>query len=204
MAQTYAFQISLPVSTTLPRDRYTNVVHLEHVSGGVVDTDLQGMCEDILEMYQVRYQHADHEIVVKAYDVDAVPNYPRATASVNIGSVWQHSYPHEIALCLSWHGGYAGNKNERGRIYLMPGLAGTPGLNFERPSDTTLQWALDFYMAPNASFPDLGGIDWKFGTWSKTRQSFKQAQVAWVDDEWDTMRSRGMRATKRVTSTREG
>jgi hypothetical protein len=67
-----------------------------------------------------------------------------------------------------------------------------------------MAWALGFYATSNASFPDLGGPDWKFGTWSRVKQTFKQSQVAWVDDEWDTQRSRGLRATTRQQSIREG
>ena len=86
-----------------------------------------------------------------------------------------------------------------GRIYLAPGIAGVAGTPGERPSTSLMNWALAFYSESNQSFPDLGGPDWKFGTWSPTLKTFKQAQVAWVDDEWDTMRSRGLRSTTRQT-----
>jgi hypothetical protein len=204
MAQTYKFLVSMPVSTGLARDRICNTLHLEHVTGGVVNTDLEGMCQDICELWQTRYGNMTHEVQCKAYDVDAVPNYPRADVIVNTGSIWPNNHPREVALCLSYHGGQPGNRRERGRIYLMPGLQTTITVDFERPNDPLLQWALDWYAVSNASLPDLGGVDWKFGVWSVANQSFKQSQVAWVDDEWDTQRRRGLRATKRVTSTREG
>jgi hypothetical protein len=63
---------------------------------------------------------------------------------------------------------------------------------------------LDLYRASDSSFPDLGGIDWKFGIWSHTQHAFHQAEYAWVDDEWDTQRRRGRRPLSRVESTREG
>lgn len=200
---TYKFQISMPVNSTLARDRISNTVHFDHVNV-MQGTDLESICDDLVAMYATRYGHADKEIRATAYDTDAVPNYPRATSVINVGQVWSHNYPQEVALCLSFYGDYAGNKNERGRIFLMPGLSPSGGPGSGRPSDTLLQWALDFYDAPNASFPDIGGIDWKFGVYSPTKKSFKQSQHAWVDDEWDTMRSRGLRATKRLQSVREG
>jgi hypothetical protein len=205
MAQTYKFSISMPVTDTLARNRITNTVHLEHVSGGLLDTDLQGMCEDLVEMYQARYGITTREVQCKAYDTDAVPNYPRASAIVNSGVVWDTAMPREVALCLSFSGPNRGNKSERGRIYLMPQLTlAAGGVDHLRPSAQALDWALKFYNEPNGSFPDLGGVDWKFGVWSPTYKKFRQATQAWVNDDWDTQRRRGLRETMRVTSVRDG
>lgn len=201
---TQRFTISMPVYDLMPRNRISNTVHLDHVGGAVVDADLESMCNDIVAMYQTRYGNASKEVRCTCYDVDAVPNYPRASVVVNEGLAWATSHPHEVALCLSYYSEYRGNKNTRGRIYLMPQIAaGGIGIT-ERPSSIAMQWALDFYSASNASFPDLGGVDWKFGVWSRNLKSFAQAHHAWVDDEWDTVRSRGLRATTRLSSDREG
>lgn len=198
------FTISMPVYDLMPRNRISNTIHLDRVGVAPGDGDLENMCSDIVAMYQTRYGNASKEIRCTAYDVDAVPNYPRASVVANEGLAWATSHPHEIALCLSFYGDYRGNRNERGRIYLMPQIAaGGIGIT-ERPSSIAMQWALDFFSASNASFPDLGGADWKFGTYSRNLKTLAQAQHAWVDDEWDTVRSRGLRATTRVTSDREG
>jgi hypothetical protein len=204
MPQTYKFQISMPIDDTLARNRYTNVVHLEHNIGSLANTDLEDMCADIIAMYQSKYGNAAREIQCKAYDTDAVPNYPRASVVVNSGVPWPLNYPHEIALCLSFAGDNRGNRNQRGRIYLMPHLVTAQSASASRPSGSQLAWALSFYDASNDSFPDLGGIDWKFGVWSRTLKSFTQSQQAWVNDDWDTQRKRGLRESTRVTSTREG
>jgi hypothetical protein len=204
MATTYAFQISMPLSSTLPRDRISNTVHLEHVVGGLLDTDLEGMCQDIVAMYQFHYGNAAKEIQCKAYDVDAVPNYPRADVVVNPGVIWTTTMPHEICLCLSYCADHRGNKQERGRIYLQPALVGALSVTSERPSQGVMDWALAFYTTSNNSFPDLGGVDWKFGVWSRTYKDFTQSKQAWVNDEWDVQRRRGLRETTRVTATREG
>lgn len=198
------FTISMPVYDLMPRNRIANTIHLERVGAAPGDGDLDQMCNDIVAIYQHHYANAAKEIRCTAYDVDAVPNYPRASVVVNEGQAWTTSHPHEVALCLSFYADYRGNKNTRGRIYLMPQIAaGGIGIT-ERPSSTAMQWALNFFSEPNNSFPDLGGLDWKFGIWSRNLKSFAQAQHAWVDDEWDTVRSRGLRATTRITSDREG
>lgn len=204
MATTYAFQITMPVDDTLPRNRIANTVHLEHVTGGIFDTDLEAICADIAEMYQSHYLDATKEVQVKAYDTDAVPNYPRASVVVNAGVPWQCSSPREIALCMSFAANNRGNKSERGRIYLMPSLVAGQNLLGNRPAPGQITWALNFYTSPNNSFPDIGGVDWKFGVWSPTYKRFTQSQQAWVNDDWDVQRRRGLRESTRQNAIREG
>jgi len=201
----HKFQISMPLGSTLPRDRVTNVVHFEHVGGVAFDTDLESMCSDLATMYQARYGGTG-EVNVRAYDIGGEPPHvPRANVTKNSGSVWQTDQVREVALCLSFSGANRGDKRRRGRIYLAPGVLGaSPAVYTQRPNDATLDWALKFYTQANSSFPDIGGIDWKFGIWSERGQHFTQATQAWVNDDWDTQRRRGLRETKRVTSVREG
>jgi len=204
VASVYKFTVSMPVSTLLPRDRISNTIHLEHVVGGLLDTDLEGMCQDIVALYQHHYQDATKEIECKAYDTDAVPNYPRAEAVVNAGIKWDMGSPREICLVLSFAGQHRGNKRERGRIYLQPQLVGSLGSPAMRPSQGHLDWALAWYTTSNSSFPDLGGVDWQFGIWSTIGKHFTQAEQAWVNDDWDVQRRRGLRESTRVTAQREG
>lgn len=204
MPQTYGFQVSWPVTDLAPRNRFVNHFHMEHVAGSLLNTDLESMCADIVALWQARYGNASHEVTAKAYDTDAVPNYPRAEVTVNAGSAWGCTHPREIALCCSFAGTNRGNKNERGRMYTAPILLTGVATDLSRPSLAVMTWALEWFSKSNESLPDLGGVDWKFGIWSRNLKHFTQAQQAWVDDEWDTQRSRGLRETTRLTSTREG
>lgn len=204
MAQTYRFQVSMPVTDTLPRNRIVNSLHFQHTLGALLDTDLQSFAQSIAQLYQTRYGSTTKEVQVKAYDTDAVPNYPRSVVTVNAGQPWACTTPREIALVLSYAAQNRGNKSERGRAYLMPQIRPSgipPGL---RPSAPEMTWALEWYSKPNESFPDLGGIDWQFGVWSPTYKHFTVSQQAWVNDDWDIQRRRGLRESTRVTSTREG
>jgi hypothetical protein len=205
MATTYKFQVSMPVNDTLPRNRMANVIHLQHVVGALADTDLEAMCADIAELWQTRYANTSNEVQVKAYDVDAVPNYPRADVVVNAGVAWAMAQPREICCCLSFAGIHKGNRRQRGRIYLEPGISSTTlSTGALRPPQAVLDWCLQWYTEPNASLPDLGGVDWQFGIYSVTGKSFTQAQQAWVNDDWDVQRRRGLRESTRVQATREG
>lgn len=204
MATTYAFQTSMPVTDTLPRNRVANTIHLQHTIGALVDADLESMCQDIVGLYQAKYGNTASEIHCKAYDTDAKPNYPRADVIVNVGQPWNCQQPREIALCLSYAAAHRGNKSERGRMYLMPSIkTGAAGAGL-RPSPTDLTWALGWYETANESLPDLGGVDWQFGVYSPTYKKFTPSQQAWVNDDWDTQRRRGLRESSRVTSTRQG
>lgn len=205
MPQTYKFTIDCPVTDTLPRNRVSNTFHLEHSIGALVDTDLDDMCADIIGMYQARYNNITAEFRCKAYDVGAPPNYPRSVVTVHAGIAHTAPIVREVAMVLSFAGDNRGNKRERGRIYLAPYLSfKTADTYADRPSAAVQNWALQWFSEPNASLPDLGGVDWKFGVYSGVAGKFTQAQQAWVNDEWDTQRRRGLRETSRVTSVREG
>lgn len=205
MAQTYKFQVSLPIGDALPRNRYINAFHMQHGLGGLTDADLVPMCEDIGELWRTRYGHLGNEVDVRAYDTDAVPNYPRAHVVQNAGVVWTVSAPREIALCLSYAATNRAIKDQRGRMYLAPYLAAAlPNVLADRPTGAMLNWVLEWYTKANESLPDLGGVDWKFGVWSGKYKHFTQAQQAWCNDDWDIQRRRGWRESTRVTATREG
>jgi hypothetical protein len=204
MPQVYEFQIGLAVTDTLPRNRFVNVIHMEHVVGSVLDTDLENVCADLAAMYQSHYAYAG-ETTVKAYDVGPKPNYPLAQVTVNQGLAYGINVARELALVLSFAGENRGNKSERGRIYLCPNIVSTNlAAAAVRPSTPQQNWALNFFTMSNNSFPDIGGVDWKFGIYSPTYKKFTQAEQAWVNDEWDIIRKRGLRETGRVTAIREG
>jgi hypothetical protein len=204
MAQVYQFQVSLPVTDTMPRNRIVNSFHMQHVIGSVADTDLETMCQDIVALYKTKYTNTTREIQCKAYDIGPPPNYPRATVVANAGAAWTMSTPREICLVLSYAAENRGNKRERGRMYLQPQLNLTTAVTNLRPDAAQQNWALGWYTTANASLPDLGGVDWEFGVWSEKGQHFTQTQQAWVNDEWDVQRRRGLRETTRVQGTREG
>jgi len=204
MATVYKFQVSMPVTDLLPRNRIINAFHLEHTIGALPDPDLENMCQDIVGLYQVKYADSTREIQCKAYDTDAVPNYPRADVVVNAGVPWNQGSPREITLVLSYAGDHKGNKRERGRMYLQPQLVAALGSPALRPSQAHLDWALGWYTTSNESLPDLGGMDWRFGIWSGTGKYFTQSQQAWVNDDWDVQRRRGLRESTRVAAIREG
>ena len=201
----YKFLVSMPVTDTLPRNRIQNTLHFQHVAGTVLDTDLEAVCADLCTLYQHHYGSPNQEVEARAYSLGAPPQLPKAKVVVDAGMPWGHNSMREQALVLSFAGNNRGDKRRRGRIYLEPGIVGTlQAVDKIRPDEACLQWALAFYAESNSSFPDIGGPDWQFGIWSERGQHFTVAEQAWVNDDWDVQRRRGLRETRRVTATRQG
>jgi hypothetical protein len=99
-----------------------------------------------------------------------------------------------VALCLSY---YSENNvpKRRGRLFVpIAVLRSTPGL---RPDSAQRTKALDL----GGLLANAGGANIDWGVWSRTDGAFHPTTNSWVDDEWDTMRSRGLRATTRSTAT---
>jgi hypothetical protein len=99
----------------------------------------------------------------------------------------------EVALCLS----YYSERNLprfRGRIYVGPWQQGSI---MERPNAS----ARGGLTALATALAGIGGPDVDWGLWSPTRAAFSKITAGWVDDEWDTVRSRGMRSTLRDVFT---
>ncbi len=130
-------------------------------------------------------------VEVKAYDMaDAKPRPVKAIAkwTANAFPVTTGA-PREVALCLS----YFGERNlprERGRIYIGPWTNASAA---ERPPDIAIQKVRDLATA----LGNVGGADVDWHLYSPTRAAYTKIRNVWVDNEWDTIRSRGYKATAR-------
>ncbi len=99
--------------------------------------------------------------------------------------------PREVALCLS----YFGARNlpgMRGRIFLPVAYSGSIAL--ARPDQSLMADALDLGRA----FAAAGGTGTQWSVYSRTQGLAFSITDSWVDDEWDTQRSRGLNPTARM------
>jgi hypothetical protein len=145
---------------------------------------------------------AGHELVVNLYEIkDAVagePNRPKATKKLNAGVSGATTAPGEIALCLSFYGG-SNSPRERGRLYLpyyMVNATAPPN----RPSTAARTKAGD--LVPILA--GLGGVNVDWIVWSPTRKAATKVTNWFVDDEWDTVRRRGLKPSVRTAGTTGG
>jgi hypothetical protein len=187
-------QVSMAADSTLARDAIVNTLHFNDKSTlGFAPTDWQNLANDLAAIYDGGvFSTGSHQIQVRLYDMDdAKPRPIKAQATKNTGLAPQTGSPREVALCLSF---YADRNlpRRRGRIYIPAFAMGAPGL---RPTSTNRTKLLDLA----ASLAGLGGIDVEWCVYSRLDNVHYPISDAWVDDEWDTVRSRGLRATLRDT-----
>lgn len=186
------FQVAAQMDTTLPRDALVNTLHFD-VATVLVDAD--ALCEDLAEVFATGWYANPTQIVVNAYEIGPPPNFPVGHAEMNMGLSPESSCSREVAICLS----YYAERNlprQRGRIFLP--LCGTSySDSAPRPPEAQMQQALDLA----GGFADLGGVDVDWQVYSPTDGQGRNVTNAWVDDEWDTIRSRGLRGSMRLMET---
>ncbi len=128
--------------------------------------------------------------VIKIYDAQkAPPSYPLATVTNGSGSV-ATNVPRELALCLSY---YSTNNRPsyRGRLYIPAHFVG--GAMSLRPTSTQMGKALAFAQSLGKNLP----AQHNWVVYSKKLGQSNGVSNTWVDDEWDVMRSRGLKSTTR-------
>lgn len=189
---TYRLQTVIMADSLLPRD---GVVITPHVRDNGITSDPTGLCEDwataVDGLLGARYQ-----ITVKAYDVaDPPPSFPKAEHTVNANLSPAAGAPRELAVCLS----FFADRNlprQRGRLYVPYFALGAGGAG-GRPSLATRETVALFADRLQA----LGGVDVDWVVWSRRDNAARPVTDFWVDDEWDTVRSRGLKSTTRTVGT---
>lgn len=124
-------------------------------------------------------------ITVKVYDLaDAKPRVPRAVATY-VPSSWGTPTlaPREVACCLSFYGTNPGIPSQRGRIYVGP-------WNMIQVAETVPQADQDMLLNLGQGLFDIGGENVRHVVHSPSKGTDTTVQHYWVNDRWDTMRSR--------------
>ena len=187
----FKLQVSMAGDSALPRDR---MVITPHFNDQGVGTDPQELCEDLAAALSP-WCNDLREITVKAYDAQGTPPvYPVGDAIINADTYPASGAPREIALCLSFYS-ERNTKRNRGRLYIpwcvLSAGAGVRPTEANRIKVGTLATILS----------DLGGVDVDWCVYSRLDDAARPVTNWWVDDEWDTIRSRGLRPTTRTAGT---
>lgn len=211
----YIVQVGIPRDSGLPEDVATNTFHFEGDDGSADWDELLG---GLVERVEAFYLAIDQMLAVtngnfptiKVYDFsDAKPRVPKYSDDFEItpGSA---SYPAEVALCVSYSAALESGVNmarRRGRFFLGPlnSAIGTMNLNGDnRPGSGDMAIL-------TAALPALargaGGGTPRLAVYSPTTHTspatvdaaWNDVSFFWVDNAYDTIRSRGARATERQT-----
>jgi hypothetical protein len=184
---TYRVSMTFPYDSTLPRD----VISLNpHFSGDDPNALLQALDANLKAWSVV----AAKPYTLKAYDaLKAPPSFPLATVTQS-GTTPNSSFPREVALCLSYYSTY-NRPRYRGRLYLP--LAWISGAPTKTPTALDMQSCLDFATKVlTKSLP--ANTNWV--VYSRVDRKAYGVSDIWCDNEWDTVRSRGLKATTRTTA----
>lgn len=191
----HRLQLSWQADTLFPRDRVSINPHFENTGGILTDTDVDQLCQDLVEAWQV-YAPFTGEVRCKGYDAQsAPPNLPQGDHAVNAGLMGNFAWPREVALCLSYYSGQ-NTPTKRGRLYLPGGIvfSTNPG---KQPSTSTMDKILAF----GPILADLGGVDVDWVVYSRKLDTAFPVTNYYCDNEFDTVRSRGLRPTTRQSAT---
>jgi hypothetical protein len=160
---------------------------------------LDSIAQDVGEAFEPWGAGGQLRVTSRILTRDSEP--PEAGAAIgrweaHAGVVAASLCPREVALCLSYFGG-RNLPGMRGRIFLPVAYTGTwAGV---RPTSTLAGAALE--LADRLAAVGSGGTDWS--VYSRTQGLAFSITDSWVDDEWDTQRSRGLRSTTRVSATHD-
>lgn len=180
----YRAQISFQLDTALPRDAVTINPHYfgdnPQALGDALKTNLAANAQIGVTT----------PFTVKIYDaMKAPPSFPLYSVSQASGFI-PSANPREVAICLSYYSTY-NRPSYRGRLYL-PTLLITGNLGL-RPSAGQITQALNFRTVLASNLPSAH--NWV--VFSRKLGQSNGVSHAWVDDEWDTQRSRGLKSTTR-------
>ena len=192
----FRLQTTFQMDSAFPRDRLVITPHFEN-TGVLVDPD--SLCEDLATALTAWHGRAI-ETTVTAYDAQGTPPvFPVGNAVRNAGLSTPSPMPREVALCLSF---YAERNlpRQRGRLFIPAGLGSGFGTAGVRPNVGQQNFVSDLV----AIFAELGGPDVDWVVYSPTANLGHKVTNWWVDNEWDTIRSRGLRGDARITGSTSG
>jgi hypothetical protein len=191
----WRLQVAIGGDTAFPRDK---AVITPHFNDSGVGTDPQGLCDDMADIAVAFFATpGPRQIEVTAYDAQGTPPVdPQGYAVRNLGIIQETGSPREVACCLSFFG-VRNAPRFRGRLYIPAYASLAPGAMGGRPSVAYREKIGTLA----TSLAGLGGADVDWVVYSRLTDTAIPVSNWWVDDEWDTIRSRGLRATTRLAGT---
>lgn len=214
-------QVSIPTDVGMPDDVITNVWHFDgdDVGGGQTILDY---ADAVVEMLTGFYQTIDGVVfprtigspaVLKVYNMrEATPRVPVLVTDIPLAPTADTALPHEVAICLSFAAVMESGvpaARRRGRVYIGPigtnGTQMTEATGTPRPGLEAMTAIRTGALALLAGGDALGAAV-KWAIYSPTTDAtstiddaFNDVTRGWIDNAFDTMRSRGTAPTARTT-----
>lgn len=172
----------------------------------ITDAEFEDWGDIIITMYNtMNFVHgflngrAQNGHMLKFYSaVTTTPNYPLHEYSFNLAAdPGDVQMPLEVSLCASYQCDSATTvplRRRRGRIYIS-GFTEAQN-DAGRPASGVTSDLADAYRDYAEATNNLA--DFRACVWSRANASLYPIERVWVDNEWDTMRSRGGKSTART------
>lgn len=184
----YQAKISFPMDTSIPRDEVT-------INPCYTGDDPQALANALkTNLIANTMVGATKPFKIRVYDAQKEPpSYPLAEATSGTGFSLA-SHPRELALCLSYYS-TVNRPGRRGRVYWP--LALIAGATGQRPATSQMTSTMTLGPSLGKSLPT--GTAWV--VYSRKADASFPITNYWVDDEWDVVRSRGLKGTTRQLGT---
>jgi hypothetical protein len=207
-------QCVLPAQTAIPEDAFSNTFHFD-IDGGLTEAALDVVQAGLETFYGdigptiLDGTQLGTDVEMKFYNLeDPTPRPPIREDSFAHGAAGAEGYPAEVAICLSYQGARVAGEPQarrRGRIYLGPVTIATGdvvnGAVRVRAADRTVIADAAAALAGSS----IGGVGIRWAVYSPTTDisetidaAFHDITDGWVDDAFDTVRSRGADSTTRT------
>lgn len=184
----YRVQISLGADSPLPRDRIVMAPHFVGTAPANWTAEMDSLCTALVSWMGSPVR----EVRATAYVADKTPpNLPLGSSFTQKDSFPVSAAPRELAVCLSYYSG-VNIPRRRGRLYVPALLLGGGGATV-RPSAAVM--AKSKNLGP--ILHNVGGTSLEWAVYSRIDDAAFPVTNWYADDEWDVMRSRGLRPTTR-------
>jgi hypothetical protein len=200
----YTAQLTIPTADNVAENYATNTLHFFAND----DTVLPTISTAIKTAYgffnpQISNMARSSNWQIKWYDdVDPIPRAPVLTDTFTVsGLSGAAGLPPEVALCVSFQGAQESGVRQarkRGRVYLPFLIAGANDTT-GRPSSACMTAAVA--LGNSLLDASTGAATWHWVSFSKVAPGYAEILNGWVDNEFDTQRRRGRKATARTVFT---
>lgn len=208
--------VTLPWTSGLPEDVSVNTFHFLTGTNPASVAELNEIVTDLTAFYNSDFGTPGNPVggylsplvsrdasacSIEIFDLADVP--PRQPVHVGtftlVASADPNLLPPEVALCASFQGDPISGvpqSRRRGRVFIGPLNMASDAATTGRPT-AAFQEALVDAMEGIVGLLVGSGVAWT--VYSRTSDAMSAVSNGWVDDEWDTVRSRGRDATSRLS-----
>lgn len=184
----YRAQIAISADSALPRDQLVITPHYTGTDHLAIANQLKTAIKALSSM------GSNPSFTINMYDAQGVPPHHPLSTVTNAGTTPNSTIPREVAVCLSYYA-TVNQPRRRGRVYLPASILGFVAGSRVAAGDLTiaLAWGPALFKALPAGSAAV--------VFSRKDNAAYPITNYWVDNEWDTVRSRGLKSTTRSLGT---